>query len=916
MTGTTIAQYEVLEKLGEGGMGVVYKARDTKLDRFVALKFLPPQSPILPPDSARFLQEARAAASLNHPNVCSVLDIQEQDGRTFIVMEFVNGQTLRELTGGRSAGTTGSFQAGGATLPHNAPIQAKRAIDIGIQVADGLAAAHEKGIVHRDIKPENIMVRKDGIVQVMDFGLAKLRGTSRLTREGSTVGTAGYMSPEQIQGQEADHRSDIFSLGVVLYELFTGELPFKGVHETAVSYEIVNVDPPPMSEVNPDVDPALDAIVLECLAKEPSDRYQSVAELAKDLRRTKRESSRQRVSRVSAVRAVAPPGSAIRPAPIQEPAAPAVEPDERARRARFFWPSLATLFLITAGVLGYLYGTAASQVEPPVEFVIPLPTKGSFEPSPPAISPDGRTIAYTFRDSTGRTLLWVRSLSSATPRALEGTEEASFPFWSPDNKSIGFFSVGKLKKVEMGGGSPQTVCDAADGRGGSWGSTGVIVFAPGYNTGLSQVSASGGSAPTPATQLDTANQAATHRFPWFLPDGRRFIYYSRSATGEQSGLYLASLEDTRGKFLCDSRTNAQYAPPGYLLYIREKSLVAHRFDPDRGECSGDPVSVSEDVGYRQNWGAAAFAVSQNGVLVIASGGSGERELIWVERTGKLLSQTGVSGMVFDLALSPDEKRVVFRKLDASTRNQDLWLLDLARSTQSRFTFDPAIDDDPVWSPDGTTIAFDTQPNGLSNLQTKAATGAGRQELLLRSPVSNYTLDWSRDGRYIVYQQDDPRTKGDLWLLPMTGEKKPVAYLQTEFDETDARFSPDGQWLAYASDENGKYEVFIQHVPRTGGKWQVSVSGGAGPSWRRDGKELYYLAPDKKLMAVDIRINGSSIEAGIPIPLFETTVDTYAAPNRYASSIDGRRFLVNNSGDAANTRPITVVLHWLARVPQQ
>jgi serine/threonine protein kinase/Tol biopolymer transport system component len=915
MTGTTIAHYEVLEKLGEGGMGVVYKARDTKLDRFVALKFLPPQSTASAPDSVRFLQEARAAASLNHPNVCSVIDIQENGGQTFIVMEFVNGQTLRELMGGRPAGSTGSLHATGVSEARATAIPVKRAIDIGIQIADGLAAAHEKGIVHRDIKPENIMVRKDGIVQIMDFGLAKLRGISRLTKEGSTVGTAGYMSPEQVQGQEADHRSDIFSLGVVLYELFIGELPFKGVHETAVNYEIVNVDPPPMSEVNADVDPALDAIVLECLAKEASDRYQSVAELAKDLRRTKRESSRQRVSRVSGVRPAVPAESAVRPAPYQEPAAAAPETKRGKSIPQMVWPSLAILFLIAAGVLGYLYRTAVSKVEPTVEFTIPLPARGSFEPSPPAISPDGRTIAYSVRDSTGKTLLWVRPLASSVARPLEGTEEASFPFWSPDSRYIGFFTIGTMKRVEAAGGSPQTVCDAADARGGTWSSDGVIVFAPGYNTGLLQVSASGGSAPSPATLLDTANLETTHRLPFFLPDGRHFLYYCRSS-GEKSGVFLASLDNPHGKFLCDSRTNAQYAPPGYLLYVREKSLVAQRFDPDKGECSGEPVSVSEDVGYRQNWGAAAFAVSQNGVLVIASGGSGERELIWFDRGGAMLGRTGVGGQVFDFVLSPDEKRLVFRKIDPSTRNQDLWLLDLARSTQSRFTFDPDIDDDPVWSPDGSTIAFDTQPNGLANLHTKAATGAGRPELLLRSPAPNFTLDWSRDGRYIVYQQDDPKTKGDLWLLPLTGDKKPVVYLQTEFDETDARFSPDGQWLAYASDENGKYEVFIQHVPRTGGKWQVSISGGAAPSWRRDGKELYYLGPDKKLMAVDIRVNGTGIEAGIPSALFETTVDTYAAPNRYAASNDGRRFLVNNSGDAANTRPITVVLHWLSRVPQQ
>jgi eukaryotic-like serine/threonine-protein kinase len=914
MIGRTVGQYEIIEKLGEGGMGVVYKARDAKLDRFVALKFLPAPEAGTTADSQRFLQEARAAAALNHPNVCSVIDIQDNAGESFIVMEFINGQTLRDLAGGRPSGSSGSLRGGTGVQGRTAALPAKRAIDIVIQIAEGLAAAHERGIIHRDIKPENIMVRKDGIVQIMDFGLAKLRGVSRLTREGSTVGTAGYMSPEQVQGQEADHRSDIFSLGVVLFELLTGEMPFKGVHETAVSYEIVNVDPPPVSEVNPEVDPLLDTIVMECLAKEPADRYQSVAELAKDLRRSKRESSRSRLSRVSSVR-VAPAVPLVSPPTRDDVEAPVQQPTSR-RSLRFAWPVLAGMFLVAAVVLGYLYMRLANRVAPPVEFTIAVPYRAVLETSPPAVSPDGRSVAFAVRDSTARTLLWVRSLGSSIARPLEGTEEASFPFWSPDSRYIGFFAIGKLKKVEVAGGSPQTIADVSNARGGTWNSAGVIVYAPSFDTPLFQVSAAGGGVPSPVTSFDTTHHEGTHRLPWFLPDGQHFLYLSRSGSGENPRILMGSLDGGPAKFVCESRSNAQYAEPGFLIYMRERTLVAQHFDPASGECSGEPGSIVEDAGFREGFGAGSFGVSTNGVLATTGGGSGDRELMLVDRSGKLVARPGVTGQVFDFALAPDEKRVVFRRIDPMTRNQDLWLLDLARATQSRFTFDAAVDDDPVWSPDGSAIAFDTQPNGLSNLYTKPATGAGQPEPLVRSTVSNYTMDWSRDGRFLAYLVPDRGGKSDLWLLPMTGDRKPFAYLESEFDETDARFSPDGQWLAYASDENGKYEVYIQHVPRTGGKWQVSVNGGAAPSWRRDGKELYYLTPDRKLMAVDIRIVGASVEAGIPGMLFETSVDTYAAPNRYAAFADGRRFLVNNSGDQANTKPITVVLNWPARLSQQ
>jgi serine/threonine protein kinase/Tol biopolymer transport system component len=894
MIGTTISHYKILEKLGEGGMGVVYKAEDLKLERAVALKFLPPHLIASEQDKARFVQEAKSSSALNHPNVATVYEIDEADGQLFIAMEFVDGVTLREKMG---------------------TISAKQAIDMGIQLADGLAAAHEKGIVHRDVKPENIMVRKDGICQIMDFGLAKLRGRQskipRLTKEGSTIGTAGYMSPEQVQGQDVDHRSDIFSLGVVLYELFTGELPFKGVHETALLYEIVNVDAVPMSAVKPEIDPGLDAIVLECLAKEPAERYQSVAEAAKELRRFKRESTRQRVSRVTNTRAAYAPS---RPeAPTQ--GVDATQSLVAARRFPFVWVITSFVCLVAAGAFAYLYFRSPTSVEFPVVFTVSPPEKGGFESPVPALSPDGRTIAYVGHDSAGASRLWIRSMGSIKPRPLEGTEGASFPFWSPDSRFIAFFIPGKLMKVAIAGGLPQTICDAQNGRGGSWNQDGTIVFAPVYNVGLSKVSASGG-VPTAATALDSVKRDLTHRFPCFLPDGQHFAYVRVTGQGTTTGIYMASLDGKEDHFLFASQANAIYVSPGYLLSLREKSLVAYEFDPGKGEVKGDGVHILDNVGLLANYNLGAFSASQNGTVVVMEGVSGGRQLIWFDRTGKELERTVVAGSVFDFHLSPDESRVIFRRVDPQTNNEDIWVLDVARNVQTRFTFEPAVDDDPLWSPDGSTIIYDSDPEGVRNIYRKTSTGAGSPELILKSSLDKTPLDWSRDGKFVVYQVDDPVTKADLWILPLSGDKKPFPYLHSNFTETDARFSPDGKWIAYASDESGKYEVYLQHFPQSGGKWQVSVNGGGSPEWRRDGKEIYYISAERKLMAADIRTTDSSVQVGIPSPLFEATVDVYFAPNRYDVSADGQRFLVNTSGFEYSAKPMTVILNWTSQLGKQ
>jgi eukaryotic-like serine/threonine-protein kinase len=889
MIGQTISHYHILEKLGEGGMGVVYKAEDTKLKRIIALKFLPPELAASDQDKARFVQEAQAASALNHPNVCTIHDIQEHDGQMFIVMEFVDGQTLRERKGA---------------------INLAKAIDIGVQVAEGLAAAHEKGIVHRDIKPENIMIRKDGIVQIMDFGLAKLRASraSRLTKAGSTVGTAGYMSPEQVQGQETDHRSDIFSLGVLLYELFTGELPFKGVHETALMYEIVNVDPVPMSAVKPEIDPELDRIVLECLQKEPDERYNSVKDIAKDLKRFKRESSRQRMSRVTAVRDVYKVPGASAQTPSLPPPEPAPAPAKKSRPVLL--ASTAAFFLLTTALLAFLYWREPVKEVTPVRFTIPAPERGTFLGQVPIISPDGLKLVFAARDSSGKSFLWLRPLASLIATPISGTDDAFYPFWSPDSRYIGFFQNGKLRKIEASGGPVQSLADAPVGRGGTWGSAGMIVFAPNFGGGLQQVSDAGGT-PTQTTVLDTTRREDSHRWPSFLPDGRHFVYLRRSSEDEKTGVYIGSLDSKESSILLPIKSNAIYASPGFLLFVMERSLMAQPFDASKGTLSGQAFPITEDVAFDQTYSFGLFSASSTGVLALGmgSGSTSNRQLVWFDRSGKRLEKAGTPGSVFDFCLSPDEKRVVFRRIDPQTRNNDLWILDLQRQTESRFTFSSAVDDDPIWSSDGSKVYFDSNPEGVANLYQKIGTGAGNEEVLFKDGLGKYPMDCSPDGRYILFQHEGRTTKEDLWLLPTVGERKPFPYVQSAASEYSGHFSPDGRWIAYSSDESGKFEVYVQAFPLTQGKWQVSISGGAAPLWSKDGKELFYLAPDKKLMVVSVTGRGTSFEQGIPKPLFDTDVDVYSAAARYQVSRDGKRFLINTPVEGTSLKPIMLALNW-------
>jgi serine/threonine protein kinase/Tol biopolymer transport system component len=881
---TQLGRYEIRSQIGAGGMGEVYRAHDPKINRDVAIKVLPSEFSADSDRLRRFEQEAQAAGRLNHPNILAIHDVDTHDGALYVVSELLEGQTLRE-------------QLNGTGLP------TRKAIDYALQIASGLAAAHGKSIVHRDIKPENLFVTTDGRVKILDFGLAKLTGeisdndaqsdvlTRRVkTDSGMVMGTVGYMSPEQVRGNPADHRADIFSLGAVLYEMLSGKRPFRRESAVETLNAILKEDPPELSESNSQINPALERVVTHCLEKSPEQRFQSARDVAFAL---------ESLSGLSSSRTM----SAALPIPV----------GRQKNRERLLW--IAAVALPSLALLAFAFSyLRRPQVETyAVRFTTPLPEKAAGVISL-AISPDGRRLAFV-ASSEGHNQIWVRALDSLTALPLAGTEDAGNLFWSPDSRSLGFFAGGKLKKVDAAGGPSQTLCDAGSGRGGTWNRDGVIVFTPDTQAGLYRVPASGGT-PAQITTPDVSKGEDSNRWPVFLPDGRHFIFLARSRQPENSGIYVGSLDSNDRKLLFPSQSSAQYAAPGYLLFIREKTLMAQQFDATRLQLAGDPMPLAEQVGSQGQGGTnrylSYFSVSENGALVYMTGNSDNRHYAWFDRSGKEVGSINLAGDVNDVVLSPDGKRAAIQLTDhrGSAVNQDIWLIDIERNISTRFTFNPAIEDDPVWSPDGTHIAFTSEREGQRDIYQKLSSGAGGEELLLKSDVNKETTDWSSDGRYILYENEDRKTKKDLWVLPLFGDKQPFPFLITDFPEFQGHVSPDGHWIAFTSEESGKPEICVQSFPAAGGKRQVSTGGGAQPVWRRDGREVFYINPDKKLMSVDVQA-GATFEVGVPKPLFDTRVENYTYSNRYAVSPDGQRFLINVPVGAQTSTPITVVLNWTA-----
>ena len=846
MIGKTISHYKILEKLGEGGMGVVYKAQDTKLDRLVALKFLPEHVSVGSADLERFTQEAKAAAGLNHPNICTIYGIEEADNKNFIVMEFVDGQMLQEK---------------------KSSLSMKQALDVGIQIAEGLAAAHEKGIVHRDIKPENIMFRKDGRVQIMDFGLAKLRGASRLTKEGSTVGTAGYMSPEQVQGQETDHRSDIFSLGVLLYEMLTGQPPFKGVHETAITYEIVNVDSPPMSAIKPEIPPELDAIVLECLEKDPKERTQSASQIAVDLKRYRRESSRSRASRITAAR---PMQSGFAGALGIAPESAGVRPP-----SWILTGGIAFATLIVGLAVSLLPG--GDTAVPVIRATVSMPPGIRYDDGlggNSSISPDGSTILFVGRDSTGISQLWTRPLNSEVSTPLAGTSDATYPFWSYDGKSIGFFADGALRTISATGGPVVSLAEAPFGRGAAWSPNGTIIFAPTLlDPNLYGVS-SGGGEMRAVTRFDTSARGVP-RFPSFLPDGDHFVFAMLETGSNASDIYLGSLESGENEHIVKDGANPVYAN-GRLLFLRQGILMAQSLDPDSRKISGGPASIEGNL---NSWSARAkadFSSSANGIMLYSGGVSSrtnENEFIWIAESGSVESILQAPTFARS-SLSPDGTRIAFgQALQAS--GVDIWTYDTRRKVTTRLSFvaPKSAATGPAWSKDGQTIYYNSeQLGGKAAIYAKHSDGSGQEELLAdggrEATAGYYPEDVSPDGRYLLFRISND-FEWDLATLDLASKERPIPPTRLGLQARFGRFSPDGKWIVYVKGLSGDTRIFVSEFHGRSGTWQASPADGTNPLWV--GSTIVYFSPSRSsYMRVGVSFSAGSPVFGQPQLMFPGT----------------------------------------------
>jgi len=875
-TGTKLGPYEIQSPLGAGGMGEVYRAYDSRLERDVAVKVLPANQSSDSSLRQRLDREAKAVSKLSHPHICALYDIGHQDGVDFLVMELVEGETLEQrLTKG--------------------PLPTEQTLRYAAQIADALAKAHKKGFTHRDLKPSNIMLTKTG-AKLMDFGLAKQTGPAplaaaltemtleqaKLTGEGTIVGTFQYMAPEQLEGKEADARTDIFALGEVIYEMATGRPAFTGRSRASLIAAILTTEPQPIAAFQPMTPPALERITKKCLAKDPDERWQSASDLASELNW------------------IAEGGSQAQEA--------GRAPAGRKRWERLSWLSAATFFLLMSAA-GVAWWEASNRRAQPMYFHAAVP----FAANDLAFSPDARTLAMVaYSASANDYTLWTHEVGSQRTTSLEGTQGAAYPFWSPDGKSIGFFADGKLKKVDVSGGQSQVLCDAPNGRGGAWNRDGTIVFAPDALGALSRVSSWGGS-PVELTKLDMSRNESGHRWPAFLPDGKHFIYLAANFSGKPgiNAIFLGSLDSTEKHWLVSTNANAVYAEPGYLLYLRDKTLVAQPFDLRHFVLSGEPHTLSDEVLYFPQVYRAVFSVSGAEVLVTQTGkGVYLSQLMWFDRSGKPVGTIGKPAWYSNVQLSPDGRRVAADQTDQDGRNVDVWVHDPARDSTTRLTFDPALDMTPVWSPDGKQIVISSNRSLNFRLYLKNADGSGSDEEIADGGGAQFNaLSWSRNGKYILI-----RKASELWYLTWP-ERVAKQLIQAKGVVRGAQFSPDGRWMAYASNETGRMEIYVSPFPGGNGKWQVSTGGGQEPRWRQDGKELFYLSPDGKLMAVPVA-TGASFEAGSPLALFQahrrqpiSSQDLFS----YDVSADGQRFLIATKVDEANAAPLSVFLNWASEM---
>jgi Tol biopolymer transport system component len=882
--GVRLGPYEILDALGAGGMGEVYRARDTRLDRTVAIKILPEQLSSDPIRKQRFEREAKTISSLNHPHICVLHDVGSQDGISYLVMECVEGETL-------------------AKRLEKGPLPLEQVLKYGMQIADALDKAHRSGVVHRDLKPGNIMLTSTG-AKLLDFGLAKptaaaltsvatltaaVTQPSPMTEQGAIVGTFQYMSPEQVEGKELDGRSDIFSFGAVLYEMLTGQRPFQGKSQLSVANAILEKEPAPITAMKPTTPLALDHVIRKCLAKTPEDRWQSASDLASELKWIGESGSQAGLAARVAAAGKIP--SAL--------------------------PWLVSFVLLLALVIGAIWWRSSKPTTETMYFLAPM----QLPASDVALSPNGHTVAVvgyweSAREVIGtRNAIWIYEVGSQDWRSLGGTEGASYPFWSPDGKALAFFAEGKLKKLEVSGGPVQIICDAPSGRGGTWNRDGVIVFTPNatLGNGLYRVSASGGI-PRQISKPDPARGEESHRYAMFLPDGSHYLYLAANFSGrkeEVDGIFVGSLDSNEKRFVTAATSNAAYAAPGYLLFCRGKTLFAQHFDLKRFALTGEPTTILTEIQQLPQVGRAVFAASNDGLLIAQTGSQvALSQPLWFDRKGNELGAVGKPGVYGNVSLAPNGKTVAVNKTDMESLNTDVWIYELQRDSPKRLTFSPGFNVMPIWNPDASRLTFASNRQLSVDLFIKKADGAQEEQDLVRDENDKFPYDWSRDGRYVLFAIGSSNL--EFVTLP---ELKTGLFLKVPSAVRNAQFSPDEKWVAYASNETGKWEIYVTSFPEARGRWQVSTGGGEQPRWRRDGKELFYLSSDGKMMAAPVTI-GTNFDAGKPIELFQTSPRQPMSYNDqviYDVGPDGQRFLILTQTKQAEGVPMSVVLNWAAKL---
>jgi Tol biopolymer transport system component/predicted Ser/Thr protein kinase len=883
--GTQLGPYVIDSPIGAGGMGEVYLATDTRLDRKVAIKVLPEHLSEHPGLKDRFDREAKAISSLQHPNICALYDVGHESGVDFLVMEYLEGESLAQRL-------------------DREKLPLEEVLEIGTRIAEALDKAHRSGVIHRDLKPGNVMLTREG-VKLLDFGLARIgamgtdpaSGTlpaltgmptdvspkTPLTQQGTILGTFQYMSPEQLEGKEADARTDIFALGALLYEMATGQRAFTGDSQASLIAAIMGNEPRPISELIPMSPPALDRVVKTCLAKNPDDRWHTAHDVALQLRWIIEGGSLAGV-----------------PAPVAA---------RRRSRERISWILVGLLGAAAVAFAGlFLLNRPAANLDV-IRFRI-SPPPGSNGESYPTISPDGRNIAFLATDSTGVRRIWVRRMDALEAIPLPGTEDAFRPFWSPDSRYLGYLTLdaGKVKKVSVLGGPPQKIGDAV-GADGSWSRQDRIVFDFGATDTLRVISA-GGGLPTPASSLDRSRGETGHTWPQFLPDGRHFLFMA--AEGETARvLKVGEIGSLQSRPLGKVGSRFQYVPSGHILYIHQGTLLARPFDTKTLQYTGEPIPVAENVYTGGGAFGGGFSASQTGALVFwEQHAEGRRRLIWMDREGAELGEVGDPAAYLAPSLSPDGRKLLVVINDPANGGSDIWMRDLDRGTLTRMTFDSGDNRTPIWSPDGRLMAFVTTQGGTQEIYTRRTGGGNVPKRLMDPGQDEWLSDWSPDGRWIL-AEINVEGQTDIVAVPADGQGDPIEAVRTPATENLGKFSPDGKWIAYQTRQSGVWEVYVQSFPDAVDRWQVSNTGGSCPQWREDGKELFYISSDQTLMAVAVDTS-DGFEAGVPTPLLKANFrENSGLENRFLVSDDGRRFLITARPDAEQSQPVTVILNWTA-----